>query len=168
MAFGYPNDPPIPLASIDTITSNVSNFGVSNFPKVVQMLQLSRGIDGWEVDFSDANNLKIVALGASNKLQFTVRRVSTASEAVGKDKWASRSVLCCLCSIWLNFCLYVKGTPGYKNKLILIDSLSLVKTNGAASTFLAKEGNKCLPGQFWPCLAASLSVPSGIALSPDF
>ena len=60
-------------------------------------------------------------------------------------------------------------TPDYKNKLILIDSQWLVKTNGATFFFLEKLGNKFLLGQFWPCLSfVSLSVPSGMALGPDF
>ena len=63
----------------------------------------------------------------------------------------------------------IKGTPGYKNKLILIDCQWLVKTNGSIFNFIGKSGNKLLPGQFWLCLTfASLSVDSGIALSPDF
>ena len=41
--------------------------------------------------------------------------------------------------------------------------------NGAPFIFIEKLGNEVLPGQFWPCLSfASLSVPSGMALSPDF
>ena len=62
-----------------------------------------------------------------------------------------------------------KGTPGHKNKLILIDSRWLVKTNSATSIFIGKLGNTFMPGQFWPCLSfASLSGPSSMALSPDF
>ena len=35
--------------------------------------------------------------------------------------------------------------------------------------FVRKSGNQFLTVQFWPCLPfASLSVPSGMALSPDF
>ena len=56
---------------------------------------------------------------------------------------------------------FFKGTPGYKNKLILNDYQWLVKTNGATFIFIGKLGNKFLPGQFRPCLFfASLSVPS--------
>ena len=63
----------------------------------------------------------------------------------------------------------IKGTPGYKNKYIFIDCQWLVKTNGAAFIFIGKLGNKFLPGQFWPCLSSAYpSVPSGIAISPDF
>ena len=41
--------------------------------------------------------------------------------------------------------------------------------NGDTFMFVGKVGDKFLPGQFWPCLSfASLSVPSGMALSPDF
>ena len=44
-----------------------------------------------------------------------------------------------------------------------------MKTNGAIFIFKEKLGNKFLPGQFWPCPSfASLSVPSDMALSPDF
>ena len=69
-----------------------------------------------------------------------------------------------------NSSLYsIKGTPGYKNKLIWIDSQWLVKTNGAIVFFIGKLRRKFLPDQFWSCLSfASLSVPSGIALSPAF
>ena len=49
----------------------------------------------------------------------------------------------------------LEGTPGYKHKLILIDSQWLVKTNGATFIFIEKLGNKSLPGQFWPCLSFS-------------
>ena len=63
----------------------------------------------------------------------------------------------------------IKGTPGYENKLIFIDSQLLLKTKGATFNFMEKLGNRFLPGQFWPCLSfASLSVPSGMAQSPDF
>ena len=41
-----------------------------------------------------------------------------------------------------------EGTPGYKNKLILIDCQWLVKTNGATFIFIEKLDNKFLPGQF--------------------
>ena len=64
---------------------------------------------------------------------------------------------------------YIKETPGYKNNSTLIESQLLVKTNSATFIFIGKLSNKFLPGQFWPCLSfASLSVPSCIALSPDF
>ena len=44
-----------------------------------------------------------------------------------------------------------------------------MKTNGATFNFIRKLGKKILPGQFWPCLSFdSLSVPSGMDLSPDF
>ena len=44
-----------------------------------------------------------------------------------------------------------------------------METNGATCIFIEKLGNTFLPGPFWPCLSfASLSVPSGMALSPDF
>ena len=57
----------------------------------------------------------------------------------------------------------LKGTPSYKNRLILIDSQWLVKTDGDTFIFKEKLGNKFLPGTFWPCLSsASLSVPSGM------
>ena len=63
----------------------------------------------------------------------------------------------------------VKGTPGYENKLLFIDYHWLVKTNGATFIFERKLCNKFLRGQYWPCLSfASLSVPSGMAISPDF
>ena len=43
------------------------------------------------------------------------------------------------------------------------------ENNGSTLIFIEKLGNKFLPGQFWPCLYfASLSVPSGLALSSDF
>ena len=48
---------------------------------------------------------------------------------------------------------FLKGNPGYKNKLILIDSHWLVKTNVVSFIFIEKLGNTYLPGQFWPCLA---------------
>ena len=48
-----------------------------------------------------------------------------------------------------------KGTPGYRNKLILFDSQWLVKTDGATFIFRGKLGHKFLPGQFWPCLSFS-------------
>ena len=35
----------------------------------------------------------------------------------------------------------LKGTPGYKNKLILIDRESLERTNGATSNFIEKLGS---------------------------
>ena len=60
---------------------------------------------------------------------------------------------------------FIKGTSGQKNKFILFDSQWSVKTNGSAFIFIEKLGNKLLPGQFGP---ASFSVPSGMALSPDF
>ena len=63
----------------------------------------------------------------------------------------------------------IKGTLGYENKLFIIDSQWLMKTNGATFIFTGKLGNEFLRGQFWNCLSfASLSVPSGMALSPDF
>ena len=44
-----------------------------------------------------------------------------------------------------------------------------MKRNGATSRCIQKLGNTFLPGPFWPCLSiASLSVPSGMALSPNF
>ena len=36
----------------------------------------------------------------------------------------------------------IKGTPGYKNMLIFIDSQRLVKTNGATFIFIDKLGIK--------------------------
>ena len=59
----------------------------------------------------------------------------------------------------------IKGTPGNRRKLIFI-ACELVKTNGAIFIFIEKSGKKNV-GQhsFGP---ASLSVPSGMALSPDF
>ena len=52
--------------------------------------------------------------------------------------------------------------------LILFDCQWLVKMNGANFIFIRKFGNKFLPGQFWPGLSfAFLSVPSGVAPSPD-
>ena len=48
-----------------------------------------------------------------------------------------------------------KGTPGYRNKLILIHSQWLVSTNGATFIFIGKLGNKFLPVQFWPSLSSS-------------
>ena len=63
----------------------------------------------------------------------------------------------------------IKGTPGYENKLTLIDSHWLVKTNGVTFIFVWSLGDKFLPSQFWPFLSfSSLSVPSGMALSPEF
>ena len=57
----------------------------------------------------------------------------------------------------------LKGIPGYKNWLNLIDIQRLVKWNGATFIFVEKLGSKCLPVQFWPDLCfASLSVTSGI------
>ena len=62
----------------------------------------------------------------------------------------------------------LKGTPGY-DKLNFIDCQWLVKTNGATFIFIEKLGNTFLLGLVWPCpFFASLSVPSGMALSPDF
>ena len=49
----------------------------------------------------------------------------------------------------------LKGTPGYKNNIIFIDSQLLVKTNGVTFIFNRKLGNKFLPGHFWPCLSYS-------------
>ena len=63
----------------------------------------------------------------------------------------------------------IKGTPGCKNKLILIDSQLFGKTNGVTFIFIEKLGDTFLPDQFWQCLSfASLSVPSSMAFSPDF
>ena len=47
--------------------------------------------------------------------------------------------------------------------------IRLAKKNGVAFMFIGKLDNTFLPVQFWPCLYfASLSAPSGLALSPDF
>ena len=62
-------------------------------------------------------------------------------------------------------CNCVDKTPGYKNKLILIDGLWLVKMDGAAFIFIGQLSNTFLPGQFWPCLCFS-ALRHG--LSPDF
>ena len=63
----------------------------------------------------------------------------------------------------------LKGTPGYKYKSIYIHSQWFLKMNGA--TFICVEilGKHFGPGQCWSCLwCASLSVPSGMAIRPDF
>ena len=62
-----------------------------------------------------------------------------------------------------------KGTPAFKTTLIFTDCQLLVKTNGATYIFIEKLDNTFLPGQFWLRLSfASLSVPLGMGLSPDF
>ena len=44
--------------------------------------------------------------------------------------------------------MFLKGIPGYKYKLILIESQWFVKLNDATSILIEKLGNKFLPGQF--------------------
>ena len=69
----------------------------------------------------------------------------------------------------VSFCYWIKGTAGYINKGIFLDCQWSVKTNGATFIFRGTLGNEFLLGQFWPCLSfTSLSVPSGMAPSPDF
>ncbi len=85
--FGYPNDPAVPLTSIEELSAHAATF-----PTVVGLLRLMAGLDGWEVDFADWKNLRLVAHGARNKLSFRIRRVSTPSVAMCKDKWATRLV----------------------------------------------------------------------------
>ena len=56
-----------------------------------------------------------------------------------------------------NYFSTIKGsTPGYENMIIFTDCQWQVKKNGATLIFIGKLGNKCLPGQFWPCLSFAL------------
>ena len=68
----------------------------------------------------------------------------------------------------IKHCIYIKGTPGYKNKLILIDSQWLVKTNGATCIFIEKLVPKFLPVQFWPCLSFTALSPNFLSCGPKF
>ena len=60
----------------------------------------------------------------------------------------------------------VRGTPGYKNKLIFIDCQGLGKTNDAI--LLSSYGNQATNFRLATFGPASLSVPSGVVLSHDF
>ena len=68
--------------------------------------------------------------------------VLTSSSYSFRKIGTERLFHCCMFSI--------KGTLGYKNKLIFIDSLRLLRTNGDTFIFTKKLGNKIVPGQFGP------------------
>ena len=85
--------------------------------------------------------------------------------------WKGHATLSCSKAIilFLSTQMLLKGPQIMKTSWFPIDCKWLVKLNGATFIFIGKLGNKFLPGQFWPCLSfASLSVSSGMALSPDF